>query len=154
MYMRRAYCASDLGFTQSGRYYLEEVYLPKLREVVEIVDPWSLVPESEFIQAKAEGRSREHALEVGRGNLQAIDSCEILIALLEGQEIDSGTASEIGYASGRGLTCWGLRSDHRQAGEPGVQVNLQVESLITVSGGSIAGTLDELCFAVGITQSH
>lgn len=152
--MRRAYCASDLGFTQSGRYYLGQVYLPKLREVVEIVDPWSLVPESEFVQAKAEGRSREHALEVGVRNLQAINSCEILIALLEGQEIDSGTASEIGYAYGKGKTCWALRSDHRQAGELGVQVNLQVETFIYASGGSITNTLDELCRAVGTAQSH
>ena len=39
-------------------------------------------------------------------------------------------------------------ADLRQAGEPGVRINLQLESFILESGGTISGTLDELVAAL------
>ncbi len=74
----------------------------------------------------------------------AIESCRMLIAHLDGQEVDSGTAAEVGYAAGRGLPCVGVRSDLRQSGEPEMAVNLQVESFIVRSGGFVAASLDAL----------
>jgi len=37
-----------------------------------------------------------------------------------------------------------VRSDLRASGEPGMRVNLQVEAFIALSGGFVAGSLDEL----------
>jgi nucleoside 2-deoxyribosyltransferase len=146
----RCYVASPLGFTEAGRRYLAEAVVPALQAVVEVVDPWSLTDPDEFVQATARGEAalRGLALEVGRRNAEAIRSCALLAAYLEGQEPDSGTVAELGYACGLGITCVGLRSDLRQAGEPGVALNLQVESLIVASGGEIAGSLDELVAAL------
>jgi hypothetical protein len=38
----RCYVASPLGFTEAGRCYYGDVYLPALNSVVTPVDPWSL----------------------------------------------------------------------------------------------------------------
>ncbi|MFZ0388006.1 MAG: nucleoside 2-deoxyribosyltransferase [Solirubrobacteraceae bacterium] len=146
----RCYVASPLGFTEAGRDYYARVYLPALAELVEPVDPWLLTGADEFTAAAAGGidAQRALALEVGRRNAEAIRSCSLLAAYLEGQEPDSGTVVEIGYACGLGVTCFGLRSDLRQAGEPGVALNLQVEALIVASGGEIVASLDALVRAL------
>jgi nucleoside 2-deoxyribosyltransferase len=145
----RCYVASPLGFTEAGRRYHQDVYLPALAGVVDPVDPWGLTSPEELAEARTDGRQRELALEIGRRNARAIRSCNLLVAYLDGQEVDSGTAAEVGYAAAIGLTCFGWRSDLRQAGEPGVRVNLQLESFILDSGGAIAVTLDELLVALG-----
>jgi nucleoside 2-deoxyribosyltransferase len=140
----RAYIASPLGFTESGRHYYEHIYLPTLATVVEVIDPWALTTVEEVLAAQAAGTETELWLAVGARNMEAIAGAEILVANLDGQEVDSGTASEIGYAAGLGKRCYGLRSDLRQSGESGVPVNLQVAAFIDQSGGTIAGSLDDL----------
>jgi nucleoside 2-deoxyribosyltransferase len=144
----RCYVASPLGFNEAGRYYYDREYLPKLATVVEPVDPWALTSEAEVASAREEGRGREFALEIGRRNAEAIRGCSLLAAFLDGQEPDSGTVAEVGFAAALGLKCFGLRSDLRQTGEAGVSVNLQVESFIVHSGGFIAPTLDDLVSAL------
>lgn len=144
----RCYVASPLGFTEAGRHYYESVYLPALSSVVEPVDPWLLTAPHEIAQAQAAGRERDMALEIGRRNAEAIRSCELLAAHLDGQEPDSGTVAELGYAAGLGLTCFGLRTDLRQAGEPGVALNLQVEAFVVASGGRMCTSLDDLVAAL------
>lgn len=141
---QRCYIAGPLGFTEAGRRYHAEVYLPALAAVVEPVDPWTLTTPTELARARSAGRERELALEIGRRNAGAIRSCALLVAHLDGQEVDSGTAAEVGYAAALGVTCVGWRSDLREAGEPGVRVNLQLESFIVESGGEIAASLAEL----------
>ena len=135
----RCYIASPLGFTEAGRYYQREVFLPALARVVEPVDPWELATEKEAADA----------LEIARRNADAIRSCTMLAALLDGQEPDAGTVAEVGFAAALGLRCFGLRSDFRQSGEPGVSVNLQVEGFIVESGGAVVSTLEELVRALG-----
>lgn len=145
---RRCYVASPLGFTEAGREYYARTMLPALGNVVEVVDPWSLTKPDEFVAAERSNRVREHALRVGQRNLEAIRGCEMLAAVLDGQEADSGTVVEVGYATGLGLRCFGLRSDLRRAGEPGVALNLQVEAIIAHSGGLIVQSLSALLRAL------
>lgn len=140
----RCYVASPLGFSETTRPWYADVLLPTLAEVVEPVDPWSLTTEDEIAAEYAAGRHREIALEIGRRNIEAIRSCAMLIAQLDGQEADSGTVGELGFAAGLGLRCHGIRSDLRQAGEPGVPLNLQVASFVEETGGVISSSLEEL----------
>lgn len=140
----RCYIASPLGFSEAGRAYYAERYLPALAEHVEPVDPWTLTEPEAFAAAREAGREHALGLEVGARNAEAIRGARLLIANLDGQEVDSGTAAEIGYAAALGLPCLGLRSDLRRSGEPGMAVNLQVEAFIVLSGGFIATSLDEL----------
>lgn len=148
----RCYVASPLGFTEAGREYYGDVYLPALATVVTPVDPWTLTSEREIVEARAAGRQREMALEIGRRNAEAIRSSELLAAFLDGQEPDSGTVAELGYAAALGKPCFGLRSDLRQAGEDGVALNLQVVAFAIDSGGAIVSTLAELVEALRRTS--
>ncbi len=147
--MKRCYIASPLGFTDAGRHYYRDVFLPALARVVEPVDPWALTTPEEVEAARAAGRERELAHEIGRRNSEAIRSCALLAAHLDGLEPDSGTAAEVGYAAALGIRCFGLRTDLRQSGEAGVAVNLQLEAFIAESGGRIATSLEELAGLLG-----
>jgi nucleoside 2-deoxyribosyltransferase len=140
----RCYVASPLGFTEAGRDYYVRVYLPALATVVTPVDPWALTTPEELEAARIEGRQRELTLTIGRRNIDALRSCSLLAAHLDGQEADSGTAAEVGYGAAIGLRCFGLRTDLRQSGEDGAALNLQVETFIVESGGRITQTLDDL----------
>jgi nucleoside 2-deoxyribosyltransferase len=139
----RCYVASPLGFSEPGRHYYYEVLLPALAELVEPLDPWSLVPEEEIAAAIAAGEQERIRLEIGGRNRDELERCELLVAVIDGAEVDSGTAAEIGYVAARGRPCYGLRSDFR-AGELGGVVNLQIESFIVFSGGRIVDSLSEL----------
>jgi nucleoside 2-deoxyribosyltransferase len=144
-----AYLASPLGFNEAGRSYYSDVLVPTLARVVEVIDPWSLVSKQDLEAAEASGGPAAVARTLGTANIAALDTADLLIAVLDGQEADSGTAAELGYAVGRGLTCFGLRSDIRETGEPGTVVGLQVEAFIDRSGGSVARSLIELIGVLG-----
>ena len=139
----RCYIASPLGFTESGRDYYAR-YVQALVEHVDPVDPWTLTEPEEFAAAAAQDRVHAFGIEVGARNAAAIYSAHMLIAQLDGQEVDAGTAAEVGYAAALGLPCVGIRSDLRASGEAGMHVNLQLEAFIVLSGGFIARSLGEL----------
>jgi nucleoside 2-deoxyribosyltransferase len=140
----RAYIASPLGFTEAGRDYYATRYLPALAEHVEPVDPWLLTAPEEFVTAREQDRLHELGIEVGARNAEAIRSAQLVIAQLDGQEVDAGTASEVGYAAALQLPCLAVRSDLRASGEPGMHVNLQLEAFLVLSGGFVASSLAEL----------
>jgi nucleoside 2-deoxyribosyltransferase len=149
----RCYLASPLGFSEVGREYYARRYVPALAEHVEPVDPWTLSLPEEFKTAAAEGRAQEFGVEVGARNADAIRGAALLIAQLDGQEVDAGTATEVGYAAARGMPCLGVRSDLRASGEPGMRVNLQLEAFVVLSGGFIAGSLNELVARLGALRA-
>ncbi len=148
--MVRVYVAGPLGFTASGAMYLAEVVLPALREVgFEPLDPWTLPSEIGAILALPEGNPRRAArlaevnAYIGRRNAEMIETCDAVLAFLDGPDVDSGTAAEIGYASALRKRVIGLRSDFRKSGDnEAAVVNLQVEWFIIKSGGCIETVLD------------
>lgn len=144
----RCYVASPLGFTEGGRTYYSATYLPALANVVEPIDPWSMTTAQEVQTAFAEGKQRDLWLRVAARNSDAIRSADVVAAYLEGQEADSGTVAELGFAVGLGLRVFGLRSDMRLAGEPQMFLNLQVEGFIVQSGGHIVDSLKALVGAL------
>jgi nucleoside 2-deoxyribosyltransferase len=145
----RCYVASPHGFTAAGRHWHDAVLIPVLDRVVEVVDPWGLTDGAEIEAAAARGEREAFLLEVGRRNAAAIDGCTLLVACLDGQEVDAGTAAEVGYAAARGVLCHGLRTDVRTSGEEGAVVNLQVAAFIAMSGGAIARDVDDLVALLG-----
>jgi len=60
-----------------------------------------------------------------RRNLSALERAEVVVAVLEGADVDSGTAWEVGYALGQGKPVVGLRTDFRTLGREG-RVNLMI----------------------------
>ncbi len=59
-------------------------------------------------------------------NLAAIDKADILVSVVDGADVDSGTSWEIGYAYALGKPVLGLRTDFRTLGIEGT-VNLMIE---------------------------
>ncbi|MGL4371004.1 MAG: nucleoside 2-deoxyribosyltransferase [Spirochaetota bacterium] len=151
--MKKIYCASPLGFSEAGRFFINDILYPLIRECgIEIIDPWQLTParETEKVSAISDHRKRTAAWQklnfvIGGNNAQGIRGADMLLAVLDGSDVDSGTSAEIGYAAALGKKVLGYRSDFRQSGDnEGSRINLQVEYFIFQSGGTIAGSLQEL----------
>ncbi len=150
--MPSIYLASPLGFAQSTMPFMHDL-VPRLRTHVEVHNPWDPPGTGDpfagivGIDSLAERTRRlaEINAEIGRLNREAIDAADGLFAILDGVDVDSGTAAEIGYAFARGKYICGLRTDMRLAGDNlGATVNLQVEYFIHASGGTIVTTAAEL----------
>lgn len=75
-------------------------------------------------------------------NVDAIESSDIIVAVIDGTDVDSGTAWEIGCAFARGKTIIGLRTDFRTLGIEGT-VNLMVERSVILCT-SVAELLNRL----------
>lgn len=68
----------------------------------------------------------------------AIDACDVVVALLDGVQVDDGTAWEIGYAYAKGKPVIGIRTDFRNAGDTTHgRVNAMIE-------GSCVGIVDDV----------
>lgn len=87
--------------------------------------------------------------ELGRSNAARIDDADGVVAILDGVDVDSGTAAEIGYAFAQGKRIEGLRTDWRLTGDnEGSIVNLQVQYFIEASGGSTHTNRSSLVTAI------
>lgn len=76
-----------------------------------------------------------------RYNLRALDQCPIVVAILDGPQVDDGTAWEVGYHYARGGKVLGIRTDFRNAGEaPQSRANAMVE----FSCACIVDSIDQL----------
>lgn len=146
----RIYLASPLGFAESTRAFMEEL-VSDLRAVITVINPWDDVRfAGEFAAiaridsvAEREGRLATINKELGRSNTQSIEESDAVFAVLDGVDVDSGTAAEIGFAFARQKRVHGLRTDFRLAGDnAGSLVNLQVQYFIEASGGEIVTTGD------------
>lgn len=67
-------------------------------------------------------------------NLKGIENSDILVAVIDGADIDSGTAWEIGFAYSKGKPVFGLRTDFRTLGIEGT-VNLMIEQSVILCSG-------------------
>jgi nucleoside 2-deoxyribosyltransferase len=156
---RAVYLAGPSGFFDAGLLWHRDVVLPAvLAAGLEPKDPWSgPSPIADVLARMDYGAPRRAALqeanlEQGRRNLRLVDEARAVLASLDGQDVDSGTALEIGYAFARGLLIVGLRTDIRRCSDnEGSIVNLMVETCITDSGGILTGSLTE---AVAFVAAH
>lgn len=154
--MKRIYLASPLGFAASTRGFMVET-IATLSTVVNVVNPWddvSFAADFERAHALTDIRERREAfhrinLGIGAKNERMIRSVDSLVAVLDGVDVDSGTAGEIGFAYGLGLPCFGLRTDFRVTGDnEAAGINLQLRYFIENSGGSYFTTVDALLSAL------
>ena len=149
----RIYLAGPLGFSEAGRHFYTTVLVPFVQGLgYEVLDPWTLTDSRtiEAVQGMPYGPEKREAwrklnLEMGATNRAAIDAAHGVVAVLDGTDVDSGTAAEIGYAFARGKLIVGYRGDFRlSADNEGSIVNLQVEYFIRESGGTIVDRYEDL----------
>jgi nucleoside 2-deoxyribosyltransferase len=121
------YVASPYGFAESTWLFMEQELYPAIRKAgCEILDPW---------RHKA---PLPPPMTLGKLNAEDIEKADGVVAVLDGSDVDSGTASEIGYASARGKWIVGYRGDFRKSGDDeNVVVNLQVQYFIERNHGKI-----------------
>ena len=149
----KIYMAGPLGFSEAGRLFHNEVLVPKLKSLRhEVLDPWTLTEQVKIdaVLRMPYGEAKRDAwrqlnVEIGGNNRQAIDACDLVLAVLDGVDVDSGTAAEVGYAFARGKPIVGYRGDLRlSADNEGALVNLQVEYFVRQSGGDIVSRVSEI----------
>jgi nucleoside 2-deoxyribosyltransferase len=149
----RIYMAGPLGFSEAGRYFHASVLVPYVRALgYDVVDPWALTEPFKIEAARAmpPGPARQIAWErlnreIAARNCAAIDGAHGVVAVLDGPDVDSGTAAEIGYAFARGKLIVGYRGDFRLCADNEASiVNLQVEYFIRESGGTIVDRYQDL----------
>lgn len=134
----KIYVASPCGFSAFSRGAEYRDLISRLSAFGYVWDPWA------HQIAGIKGAA------IGERNMKAIRFCEVMVALLDGAQVDDGTAAEIGCASAFENTIIGLRTDPRAASdEVGGTVNLQVEYFIRrTRGGEIVKTVDEVISAL------
>jgi nucleoside 2-deoxyribosyltransferase len=148
----RIYIAGPLGFSELGRMAQKALCDHVLAAGFVPVDPFALAPADQIQRINELGSLdsqrdawRDLSFHIGHLNSQAIEACDAVLAVLDGPDVDSGTAAEIGYAHARAKRIVGYRGDFRLAADNiGSTVNLQVEYFIKASGGAIATSLTDL----------
>jgi nucleoside 2-deoxyribosyltransferase len=153
----KIYTAGPLGFSEAGRIVHERIVKILQDEGYEILDPWTFDPESiNQVVVMPYGSERKAAWErlnslIGKANQSLMDESDLIFAVLDGVDVDSGTAAEIGYGFAKGKKIIGYRGDFRLSSDnEGSIVNLQVEYFIRASGGTIITRLADLADALGI----
>ena len=105
---RRVYIAGPL-FADTERSYLETM-------VKELSKSSNLDPDADFFLPHRDGG------ELGKGptrkdvfelDISQVKSAKIVVALLDGQDVDSGTCIELGYAYAKRKKIFGLLTDFR-----------------------------------------
>ena len=148
----KIYLAGPLGFSEAGRVFHNDAVVPALRKLGHsVLDPFALADARKITRvtrmpfgAKRRDTWKRLNVEIGSRNRRAIDESDLMFAILDGADVDSGTAAEIGYAFAHGKPVLGYRGDFRlSADNEGSTVNLQVEYFIRESGGEIIARLDE-----------
>lgn len=134
----RVYAAGPYGFTESTRRFMQEDFYGAIRNAgCEVIDPWRHDP-----------KDYKTLIELGKLNADDIRWSHGVVAALDGSDIDSGTAAEIGYAAGLKKWIIGYRDDLRMTGEgKDVQINLQVQYFIeklNEGKGKIVNNLPDL----------
>jgi nucleoside 2-deoxyribosyltransferase len=153
--LMQIYLASPYGFSEATRPFMSETLISVLKSHGHTVrNPWDLPPDlSDGLTAAwsiRDYQSRQTHLaninaRIGERNEMTIRECDLVVAVLDGQEVDSGVAAEVGFACAIGKRIIGYRGDFRLSGENiGCRVNLQVQYFVEKSGGSIASSLEEL----------
>jgi len=150
--MLALYLAFPLGFSPEWKSYRDKIKQTLIRIGCSVLDPWeqpfhAAIEKASTIQdwPTRIAAFKDIVAKIGRANEEMIRSCELVLGVLDGPELDSGTVSEIGFAAGLGKRCYGLRTDFRNSGDfDGIPINLQVLYWIESSGGRLFHKIEEI----------
>jgi len=155
--MKKLYLASPLGFSPENIAYLNKIKVKVASQGFEIFDPWEQTQFAERLEHAAQERDfsaraklyQEVSRQIGICNEGGIRWANFVLAVLDGAEVDSGTAGEVGFASALGKKCFGLRTDRRDCGDfIALPVNLQIMHFIERSGGKMFRSIEEITIVI------
>lgn len=104
----------------------ERVFNHRIAEILRESGYEVWLPQENFPAAV---ESEEEKKRVFEADLKALKSCELVVAVLEGECIDSGTVFEVGYAYARGIPVVGVKTDIRVFSRS-EEVNLMLEQAV------------------------
>lgn len=107
--------------------HAEVEYNCKLRDML-LKKGFSVFLPQEDAEDALEEREKQNQECIFKKCVEGLDNSDLIIAILDGVDVDSGTAWEIGYAYAKGKPVIGLRTDFRSLSD-GI-VNLMVEMAI------------------------
>ncbi|MDO9097805.1 MAG: nucleoside 2-deoxyribosyltransferase [Candidatus Methanoperedens sp.] len=131
--MKTVYLAAPL-FSEAERDFNS-----KLRDKIKSAGFNVFLPQEDSNNIKDEKNRQEI---IFNKNAAAIERSDIIAAVIDGTDVDSGTAWEIGYAFAKGKPIIGLRTDFRTLGIEGT-VNLMIERSVILCA-SITELLNRL----------
>ncbi|MEX2221160.1 MAG: nucleoside 2-deoxyribosyltransferase [Candidatus Rokuibacteriota bacterium] len=76
--------------------------------------------------------------------VDGIDDADLVIGLVDGADVDSGTAWELGYAYARGKLRLLLRTDYRSAEHGPVNIMLEFSSRLVIANKSRSAAVDAI----------
>lgn len=120
--MRTVYLAAPL-FSEAERDFNR-----KLRDEIKKAGFNVFLPQEDSNNIKEEKNRQEI---IFNKNMEAIESSDMVVAVIDGTDVDSGTSWEIGYAFAKGKPVLGLRTDFRTLGAEGT-VNLMIERSVVL----------------------
>jgi len=125
-------------FTLAERRFNEElaVALERLCPSVQVFLPQRY--DKEFQDAADFSRKMFAAL------MAALERCDVVLALLDGSDADSGTCFEMGYARARGKTVIGVRTDFRTGEDQGLNLMLSNACASLIVEPSTTSSLERL----------
>jgi nucleoside 2-deoxyribosyltransferase len=108
-----------------------------------------LWPGDLFADAKLERLGDGAKAHIFRSCLSGLADCDLVVAWLDGPQVDDGTAWELGHAFARGMPALGLRTDFRRAGETAHSL---VNCMIECSCDKIFNDIDLLSDEVALVS--
>ena len=129
--------AIDVGEFSRYRVYLAApLFSEAERNFNELVarclrDQYFYVHLPQKIGDSSASRDEDEHTRIYRENLRALEDADVIVAVIDGADADSGTAWEMGYAKALGKRIIALRTDFRRAGI-NEKVNLMLEQSATV----------------------
>jgi len=133
------YLAGPL-FTQAEQSWLRGVKASLLEHGYEVCWPFELFKDGQISTwgPIAPRRIMERCRE-------ALDKSSLVVAWIDGTQVDDGTAWEIGYAHAKGKPVHGIRTDSRQSGDtPHSVVNAMIEASCATVSRSVSDLLSAL----------
>jgi len=101
----------------------------KLQHLVSEAGFSVFLPQEDAADNKELRGDRSH-LSIFNQCLNGLKKSDLVVAVLEGTDVDSGTAWEIGYAYAKGMPVIGFRTDFRIQ-TPGEHVNLMIQESLS-----------------------
>jgi hypothetical protein len=144
----KAYLSNQLGFSQTGRYLLDTLIIPRIQKIGIIInEPFEegkkLIDFNHLKELRLHEEVKrfweEFNLKVTPANNLLMQNSDCMLAILDGGHVvDDGVASEIGYYAGiKKGPIFALRSDFRGGENIATPINPQVLGYIIESGGKL-----------------
>ncbi|MHA1673311.1 MAG: nucleoside 2-deoxyribosyltransferase [Promethearchaeota archaeon] len=160
--MKKLYLAGPYGFSEIGKRGIQKLK-DFLSQSYIVLDPFEdssnailssqIIAINQNLLQSQENSSFVHSqkqldklnMKIGKRNEVLLIQSDLILAILDGSDIDSGTAAEIGMGYVHHKKIYGYRGDFRWSGDNlGTKINLQVEYCIRESGGCIFYSFEEL----------